>query len=217
MVVDDISQDVLDDCARVAVAARVSHRMRFIRNSAVDLADVPDSSIDAVLTRSALMYVFDKRAAVAEIRRVLRPGGRVSLLEPVTRVALDRPLFGIDPGPIADLAARVEEVLVASRNADPGSDLAFGERDLFQLFEESGFSRLDLEFHLGLRREHKDGQWIDAMLDGHAHPHAGVLRKAVDKALSTEEAARYVDYYRQCAASSGVAVRQGYVYLSGSI
>jgi SAM-dependent methyltransferase len=217
VVVDDISQDVLDECAHIAAAAQVAHRMRFICNSAVDLADVPDSSIDAVLTRSVLMYVHDKRSAVAEMRRVLRPGGRISLFEPISQIALGRPLFGIDPGPIADLAARVEDAFYASEGSESGGIHDVDERDLFSLFDAAGFSRLELELHLGQRRERKDSHWIDAVLDGGAHPHAGTLREAIDKALNPEESARYREYYRQAAPSAGVAVRHAYVYLSGCI
>jgi ubiquinone/menaquinone biosynthesis C-methylase UbiE len=38
--------------------------------------DVPDSSVDGVLSRFGLMLVPDQQRAIAEIRRVLRPGGR---------------------------------------------------------------------------------------------------------------------------------------------
>ena len=38
--------------------------------------DLPDNSVDGVLSRFGLMLVPDQRRAIAEIRRVLRPGGR---------------------------------------------------------------------------------------------------------------------------------------------
>ncbi len=41
--------------------------------------DLPDRSVDGVLCRFAIMLVDDPGVAVAEIARVLRPGGRVAL------------------------------------------------------------------------------------------------------------------------------------------
>jgi ubiquinone/menaquinone biosynthesis C-methylase UbiE len=38
--------------------------------------DLPDNSVDGVLSRFGLMLVPDQQRAIAEIRRVLRPGGR---------------------------------------------------------------------------------------------------------------------------------------------
>jgi ubiquinone/menaquinone biosynthesis C-methylase UbiE len=38
--------------------------------------DLPDGSVDGVLSRFGLMLVPDQQRAIAEIRRVLRPGGR---------------------------------------------------------------------------------------------------------------------------------------------
>lgn len=45
--------------------------------------DLPDSSFDTVVCTLALCSIPDPRAAVTEMRRVLRPGGRVILLEHV--------------------------------------------------------------------------------------------------------------------------------------
>lgn len=47
----------------------------------VDAADIPQpsSSVDAVAFRMGLMFVPDPSVAVAEIERVLRPGGRVAV------------------------------------------------------------------------------------------------------------------------------------------
>ena len=45
---------------------------------------LPDASVDAVLCALVLCSVDDVPAALAEVRRVLRPGGRLHLLEHVT-------------------------------------------------------------------------------------------------------------------------------------
>jgi ubiquinone/menaquinone biosynthesis C-methylase UbiE len=54
--------------------------------------DLPDASVDAVFDFAIIHHVPDWRAAVAEIRRVLRPGGRFYYSE-VTKHALDRPTY----------------------------------------------------------------------------------------------------------------------------
>ena len=42
-------------------------------------------------TRSVLIYVADKAAAFAAMYRVLRPGGRISLFEPINRLMFPEP------------------------------------------------------------------------------------------------------------------------------
>jgi arsenite methyltransferase len=51
---------------------------------------LPDASVDVVTSNGALNLVPDKRAAFAEIQRVLRPGGRLQIAD----IALGRPLSG---------------------------------------------------------------------------------------------------------------------------
>ena len=216
VVVDDISQDLLNECMGVAATAGVAGRMRFILNSATDLRDVPDASIDVVLIRSVLMYIQDKAAAVAECRRVLRPGGRVSVFEAI-RPAGQAHRFGIDPGQIAHLAQRVEEAYHAAKLPETGSMLDVDERALYALFSHAGFAHLDLELHVKSRRERKDPHWFDEMLNGNAHPRHPCLREAMAQALTRREAEEYVSFYRSAVATTGVTTTHAFAYISGSL
>ncbi len=54
--------------------------------------DLPDASVDAVFDFAIIHHVPDWRTAVGEVRRVLRPGGRLYYSE-VTKHALDRPTY----------------------------------------------------------------------------------------------------------------------------
>lgn len=82
------------DPAQVARAAR---RLRDRSDATVQQADVTalplgDASVDAVADFGIIHHVPDWRAAVAEVARVLRPGGQF-LFEEVTSHALDRATY----------------------------------------------------------------------------------------------------------------------------
>lgn len=216
VIVDDISQELLDACRRLADELGVTDRLHFVRNSATDLCDVPDASVDVVLTRSVLIYIEDKARAAAEFRRVLRPGGRFSLFEPIRHSGDAQHRFGIDPGPLAALAARVEEAFRALQPSEAIALLNFDERDLLRIFEDAGFGHLDLELHVTVRRSHRDLAWFDAMLEGSGNPRIPSLRQAIERALSADEAASYLAYYRRAVGSGPVVVRQAHAYLCGT-
>ena len=69
---------VMVDAAQQRASARRLLNVRFERMDAEALA-LPDSSFDAALCALGLMYMPDPLQAVREMRRVLRPGGRVIL------------------------------------------------------------------------------------------------------------------------------------------
>jgi SAM-dependent methyltransferase len=70
--------------AATAAAAReqLDHRVRFTRGDAEALA-LADGSFDAVLCECSLCTFPNKPRALAEMRRVLRPGGRLALADVV--------------------------------------------------------------------------------------------------------------------------------------
>jgi arsenite methyltransferase len=89
VIFSDISQPLLDEARAAAAQAGLLDRCDFVRASADDLGAIADASVDVVTTRSVLIYVRDKRRCFEEFFRVLRPGGRVSLFEPINRIQLD--------------------------------------------------------------------------------------------------------------------------------
>jgi SAM-dependent methyltransferase len=77
VVVTDVSAEMTATAA--ARAAELGLANVSTRVLDLERIDEPDGSYDVVLCREALMLVPDPGRAAAEIRRVLRPGGRVAL------------------------------------------------------------------------------------------------------------------------------------------
>ncbi|MGW0999525.1 SAM-dependent methyltransferase [Streptomyces sp. NPDC002523] len=70
-----ISASQVERATERAVAAGVAERVRFERHSAEALPH-PDESFDAAWAVQSLCHIKDRSAALAEVRRVLRPGAR---------------------------------------------------------------------------------------------------------------------------------------------
>ncbi len=62
---------------RIALARRDAGALRLDVGSAEDLGAFAEASFDAVCMSSVFHWIIDKAKALAEIRRVLRPGGRL--------------------------------------------------------------------------------------------------------------------------------------------
>lgn len=73
----DLSGRMVDAAGRIARQRQVANA-RFERMDGEALA-LPDASFDAALCALGLMYMPDPQQAVAQMRRVLRPGGRMAL------------------------------------------------------------------------------------------------------------------------------------------
>ncbi|RST56038.1 class I SAM-dependent methyltransferase [Variovorax sp. MHTC-1] len=73
----DLSGQMVE-AARLRASKKALASVRFARMDAENLA-LPDASFDLALCALGLMYVPDPERAVREMRRVLRPGGRMVL------------------------------------------------------------------------------------------------------------------------------------------
>jgi arsenite methyltransferase len=187
----DISQDLLDQCEHLAEQGGVLDRCRFVRADADDLS-IGDESVDVVTTRSVLIYVEDKQRAFGEFHRVLRPGGRLSVFEPINR--LNRLSRAYDASGVVELVDRVEGVFekLQPRESDPM--LNFDDRDLVDLAESAGFRSVALT--LEVTTEPPEPMAWDAYLDVAGNPKIPTLREVIHQVLTPEERARYVTHFQ---------------------
>jgi arsenite methyltransferase len=183
----DVSAALLEDCRELADRARVLERCRFVEAPAEDLRGVADGSVDVVTTRAVLIYVRDKERAFREFHRVLRPGGRVAVFEPINRFGLEerRCSWGFT---VRDEAASLLRKIVDSfRRFQPEDDpmFDFDERDLFALTERAGFFPVTLEYRAeAIPLEPRS--W-ESFLHSAPNPKVPTFVEAMDAALTPEE------------------------------
>ena len=90
----DIAANVLAYARRAAAAQGLTNIETRVMDG--EHLEVPDAAFDAVLSRVGLIYFPDRQRALAEMRRVLVPGGRVAAM--VYSTAENNPFFSIPIG-----------------------------------------------------------------------------------------------------------------------
>ncbi len=133
----DISPAILEYAAAAARTAGLAN----VQTRELDgesLAGVEDASFDAVISRVGLIYFPDRQGALAEIRRVLRPGGRVAAV--VYSTPDSNRFFSVPVGIIrrrADLGPPLP--------GQPGPFSLGGEGVLADAYEQAGFRDVEIQ------------------------------------------------------------------------
>jgi arsenite methyltransferase len=216
VIFSDISDDLLDECRRRAAELGATDRCRFVRAAADDLAPIADASTDVVTTRSVLIYVRDKERALNEFWRVLKPGGRISLYEPINRFGarerVEETFWGYDVG---DLAAVRDKLNALYEELQPPDDpmLDFDERDLVALAEWSGFFPIQLQYEAKI--EPVEPRRWETFLNASGNPKIPTLAEAMEQALEPDERERLVLHLRPLVEEGRGVWRMATVYLKG--
>jgi arsenite methyltransferase len=101
----DPSVGALEELLELAHAANASGIMYLVGDA--EVLPLPDASVDVAVLGSTLVHVAGTGAVARELARVLRPGGRLSLRQPLHRD--DTSLSSaIDRSPLGELQAGLE-------------------------------------------------------------------------------------------------------------
>ncbi len=165
--------------AQIAAAAR-SSRVEYVEGDAQALS-LPDASFDVAYARYLLEHVSRPDSVLAEMRRVLRPGGRVAVCEN------DISLLRVDPPcPAFETVWRVFQ----EYQRRLGGDALVGAR-LYRLLRAAGFSQIELSV---LPEVHWHGSpsfaaWIENLVGNIAGARVGLIearladQSLIDRAL----------------------------------
>ncbi len=144
----DISFDALSECRRHADSTQQGVSVGCTVADALQLP-LADQSVDVVLMRSVLIYLADKQAGSRELYRVLKPGGRVSIFEPINEVG-ERASKRAQACGIYDALQpeweMIQQYYEVHKEQWWGPLVGWDERDLSIWFEDAGFSTVKTSY-----------------------------------------------------------------------
>jgi len=219
----DVSGPLLERAERKALALGVRHRCTFLHTSAEMLEGVAGESVDAVTTRAVLAYIDDKSSVARGFHRVLKPGGRVSIAEPINRdeavhlAAYSSFLLspaGVAASPVTKLLHRCKTALLPSSPEEIQKNplTCFSERDLITIFQSAGFVEIHLELHIDVMRQ-APTPW-DTYIDIAPRPGSPTLREVLAERLSAAEQRQLEDAIRPLVESGQHLTREATAYLT---
>jgi arsenite methyltransferase len=196
VILADISRPLLRHVEALSIERGVRDQCRFVECSATQLEGIETHSVDAVTTRAVLAYVDDKPAAMREFKRVLKPGGRLSISEPILRddafeAASLRKLIEALPKEDNDNFFRLLHRWKSAMFPDTEQAIAahpltnFGERDLVRFALDAGFEAVHMEFHIDVQPA-TITSW-QVLLNTSPHPWAPRLGDVLAERFSAEE------------------------------
>ena len=215
VIFSDVSANLVERCRGTAEQLAVVDRCRFIVNSADDLHDVSDSSVDVATTRSVLIYVDRKDRAFAEFFRVLRPCGRISIGEPINRFSYPEPrgrFLGYDVMPIVEIVDSLEAFFDREERPKINAMMDFDERDLVSLAERTGFGNIHLDLQADIKAPHPQ-EWT-RFVQSAGNPLSPTLEEAMKASLTPGERDRFTTHLRPLVESGTGAQRRAFAYLT---
>ena len=214
VIFSDISQDLLDHSQSLAREMNVIDRCKFIRASADDLSAIENESVEAVTTRSVLIYVDAKQKSFDGFYRILKPKGTLSIFEPINRFGhqLSKNKFwGYDVTPVAEIAQKVKTVYEKIQPIDSDPMLNFDERDLLAIAEQAGFTSIYLNLDVEIK-PNETGNW-ERSLRTAWNPKIPTLEEAMQQTLTDSEREKFVAHLRPLVETEQTMRRSSVAYL----
>jgi arsenite methyltransferase len=215
VIFSDISQDLLDHAQSLAQEMNVLDRCQFVNASAEDLSAVQDDTADVVTTRSVLIFVSAKRKAFQEFYRVLKPRGRLSIFEPISRFSDPEPphvFAGYNVRPVAEIAQKLRAHYERFQPRETDTMVDFDEDDLVIFAEEAGFNEIHLELRIDIGPIPEKMTW-EQFLHYAANPKVPTIEEAMQEALTAEEVNIFTRYLRPLVEQGRGIRRRAVAYL----
>ncbi len=219
----DISPPLLHHAEALSVERGVRPQCTFLQCAADDLKQLGDASVDVVTTRAVLAYVADKGAALREFHRILRPGGRLSIAEPVfqddafaaraLKTLIDtRPAGSVNRFLLLLHRWKAAQYPDTEEGIQQSPIANYSERDLVRFAQAAGFGGIHMELHIDIAPSIVTS-W-DVFLRSSPHPLAPALSVILAEQFSAEERHFFEQVFRPVVEDPKSVTADRIVYLT---
>lgn len=214
VIFSDISAPLLEHCRSEMDRQGKSDMCSFVEISAEMLDGIADESVDAVTSRSTLVYLNEKKKAVGEFVRVLRTGGRISLLEPIARYGWQersQRYLTWDMTAIGELGNRLDDAY-KQRDTSTSARYDLTERDLVEWAEEFDMKHIHLDFTIDIGST-PAMSW-EAAMEWAPNPCTPTLGEILDDLFTESEQGVVVDHLRPLVERGEAVQRQAIAHVT---
>ena len=191
----DPSARALEELLRLAHDVNASGIMYLVGDA--EVLPLPDAWVDAAALRSALARLADPWAAVHELARVLRPGGRFSSCEPLQRDA-PRLATAVDWKPLGALGERVLALSAEASAEDPLLD----PDELGHALAEAGFTDIDVAIDDAGEERLVTAESVEARLAAKRDADSPSLRERFEATFAPDEVDALVAHLKRLAGTT---------------
>jgi arsenite methyltransferase len=204
----DPSVGALEELLRLAHDVGANGIMYLVGDA--EVLPLPDASVDAAILRSVLVHVDDVGDALTELARVLRPGGRLSVREPLNRDATYL-ATAVDWSTLGRLGDRIRAEWETFAAADPLQRLDPDE--LVAQLERAGFDAVERSIEDPGEEWAVTAESVDMRLDARGAPAAPSARERWRAAFG-EDGLAAIETHLKSLAGTTVIFRRPQLFLS---
>ena len=204
----DLSEDCLEECKNLAVECNMGKEFETLISDIYDIA-LEDNFADIAVMRSVLVHVRNKPKAIAEIYRILKPGGRFSFFEPVVS---SNTKYNELISPTMKNFDKFKEVEIQIMN-DQNSPLTnFTEETLKSDIEEAGFKNINFELAEEKSIYPVKAEMIEPWFNTPTSPGNPSLKDKLLKYFEPDEVDEFIENIKQDLNGKEITVKMVSVY-----
>ena len=189
-IASDAFMDCVEECFKIAKSCGIEEKMGFVQADASD-TKLPDNSVDVVVMRSVLVHIVDKEKPIKDFFRILKPGGRISVFEPIiTKNTRYYQLMTPEKYHNYEDLKAAEEIMVTDPN-DPLMN--FDEETLKTNFENAGFKNTDIEIVVQTSQYQATRDMVEPWFNTPPSPGSPTVKEKFLRTFSEEEVDKFLE------------------------